>query len=404
MSLPHEFFTLETLVSLAFLRVSLRLSHTLSLLDNRYKMKTFLPVGKAAWERMDPEERTPWENSYLQLCQEHNVTPNLDASKKKRKKRGRPPVQNQSNKRAATTETKTLEVEQILGQRVTSNGVTQYLVHWAGYDAATAATWEPEENLIGCSERLEAFKQRLEKEKAPEPAPPAPVVVKQETDLIEYEEVYYVVAMRGGQEILLLEREAQEEEERRRVKATEGSETKPQDSDGAMAEDSGEVEVMGTQGALPLVDLPHPRELCRHPQTKSKIDFCSKCCCFVCETLVKDCEAWETHCHADSSLPYWKELRRQKKKEAAPTVQLKRGVSDFFETSAAGTVSTVTAGRVQKAPAPITIVEEIVLAPLEMRTQPLEPSAAVEAPSTSGLENLLLLYEPPSAASLRCAV
>ena len=251
-------------------------------------MKSFLPVGKAAWERMDQEERAYFEQRYVALCAEHGKTPNPSSGS--RKKRGRPAGSTKGSKRRAAEE-KTFEVQEILGHRITSDGVTQYLVKWSGSDetASTSAEgWENAGNLGDAKERVAEYQQRLslekEKEGAAEPviAPPA-VVVKQELPTIEREEVHYLVTTRDGHELLLLEKEDIEAEERRRGAAPLGGKGDYGEPDGSLVaeKDSSEVEVLGMQGPLPLVDLPHPRELCRHPHTKRATDFCSNCCCFV---------------------------------------------------------------------------------------------------------------------------
>ena len=50
-------------------------------------------------------------------------------------------------------------MERLLHKRVSSAGRTQYLVKWQGYDAS-AATWEPEEELLdGAPERVAEYEQ-----------------------------------------------------------------------------------------------------------------------------------------------------------------------------------------------------------------------------------------------------
>jgi len=46
-------------------------------------MKEFIPIGTAAWAQMDEEEKTPWEQQYVSLCEKNGITPNNKTQKVK---------------------------------------------------------------------------------------------------------------------------------------------------------------------------------------------------------------------------------------------------------------------------------------------------------------------------------
>jgi hypothetical protein len=53
-------------------------------------------------------------------------------------------------------------VDKMVGMRW-NKGSRQYLVRWKGY-AASADTWEPMENLVGCAQQIREYKKLREKE------------------------------------------------------------------------------------------------------------------------------------------------------------------------------------------------------------------------------------------------
>ena len=62
------------------------------------------------------------------------------------------------------SEEETYIVEKIIGKKLV-NGKTLYNVKWEGY---TETTWEPKENLSGCTDLLKAYEKSLqEKSKSP---------------------------------------------------------------------------------------------------------------------------------------------------------------------------------------------------------------------------------------------
>merc|ERR1719203_2462828 len=57
------------------------------------------------------------------------------------------------------SEGEAFEVEKILDKRV-EDGVTKYLIKWAGFDKEEDNTWEPKGNL-DCSEKIKLFEESL---------------------------------------------------------------------------------------------------------------------------------------------------------------------------------------------------------------------------------------------------
>jgi hypothetical protein len=53
-------------------------------------------------------------------------------------------------------------VDKMVGMRW-NKGSRQYLVRWKGY-AASADTWEPMENLVGCAQQIREYEKLREKE------------------------------------------------------------------------------------------------------------------------------------------------------------------------------------------------------------------------------------------------
>jgi len=67
----------------------------------------------------------------------------------------------------------------------------------------------------------------------------------------------------------------------------------------AVRKDSDEVEVTESNLMNPFIDYPHLRHLCGvYKFENDPKKFCDKCFCKVCDSLAKQCVAWDDHCNA----------------------------------------------------------------------------------------------------------
>lgn len=57
---------------------------------------------------------------------------------------------------SSANKTPLFDVSRILNRRVSTNGIVEYLIEWAGY-GPEANSWEPEHNLFGCESFIEEF-------------------------------------------------------------------------------------------------------------------------------------------------------------------------------------------------------------------------------------------------------
>lgn len=86
-----------------------------------------------------------------------------------------------------------------------------------------------------------------------------------------------------------------------------------------------DVMLVGTKNQ---VSLPHMRPHCTNQPFQNKagyiaaartvknMQYCGNCYCYVCDSLVPQCKAWTTHCHATDQGPrayYWKQERQKAK-------------------------------------------------------------------------------------------
>ena len=80
------------------------------------------------------------------------------------------------------------------------------------------------------------------------------------------------------------------------------------------ADDSKELEIVGTTGQNALEDFPHARQDCvKFPMNKSTaIFFCNNCYCYVCDVKASECPSWlNSHCRAKKGDFLFENMRRQ---------------------------------------------------------------------------------------------
>ena len=90
-------------------------------------------------------------------------------------------------------------------------------------------------------------------------------------------------------------------------------------------EEDGDVLILSSSGANPLVDFAHARHTCLVHRWQETDDSCrcSNCYCFICDSLALKCTAWQLHCHAFPNAKWRAERVAWKKNEAKRRLEAK---------------------------------------------------------------------------------